>query len=136
MNHDRDINCGNCEAACCRRETIMGLKLNEVDFLRSVGTNLEPYNEAPKRQPPRIFRLIGLDRQPQAVRNYILTSDCGHLGQDEDGYSICNAYADPKRPTICRAFMPGSYACRLMRVKSGVDPVEEWKQYVTETSEA
>ena len=89
----------NCNGACCRAITELGLDKDEVAFLEEGGAILVPSN-----------RTEGFDKP-----TYLLLRDCPYLVQSPGSVALCSVYDDPRKPEICSTFTAGSEGCQTMR---------------------
>ncbi len=128
----KQVDCDTCTAACCRSGIQMRLNDSEADFMQTAGTDLtkEPGTRHQKR---RLLPLVSV-RHPE-TNVYTLENDCGHLTEDALGQLVCSSHEDPARPDTCKGLEPGSYVCRSIRVRAGVDTEGEWAAYLHITSQ-
>lgn len=130
-----DVNCRNCEAACCKAQNAMNMTPEEAAFLREAGTNLYlagPFDDAREESPPIDIDLLqgyidtedaGLMRAAGLGR-YILLGDCGYLRTDAGGWQYCGVYGNERRPQTCRDFQMAGPACSVRRFVGGIDRVD------------
>ncbi len=108
----------------------MSLTAAEADFMEAPGTDLQviPGTHRHRRSLP----LLGI-RRPD-TDDYALRSDCAHLVENsQTGQMVCDSYEDPLRPKVCEEFMPGSYGCRQLRARAGVDTMADFAVYLATT---
>ena len=135
-----EINCKNCQAACCRANEIVSLTLEEASFMLRGGNKLITVAQPSDHDREKVLyprgheldeetgRIIffaekGNEYEPLAagLGRYVLTTDCAYLRTDESGWDYCGAYDE--RPKVCSDFEVGGEKCQIMRVLRGVDPV-------------
>lgn len=134
-----DINCRNCEAACCKALQTMNLTPEEAAFLREAGTNLYmagPFDDDPGKEPPPIKMdvlksVVYVDAEDAehmraaGLARYILLSDkCAYLQTDPGGWQYCGAYDNEGRPQACRNFQIAGPACSVVRFVHGIDQAD------------
>lgn len=102
---DGGVSCSSCTSVCCRANTALPLTEDEATYLTAAGSTLRRMDkseyEGNKPGRGRAF--------------YEQTSDCGNLDQDT---GLCGDYVN--RPSACREFAAGEFACEAMRLRRGV----------------
>lgn len=123
------VECGNCTAACCRKDMGMALGEDEATFLMRAGTRLReilpPFEGSWEDVISRSHDISKLStamqdaiRATQAGQGYfVLETDCGWLTDD----GLCGAHEDPERPEVCQKFEAGSIGCITLRLARGIE---------------
>jgi hypothetical protein len=135
----KEVSCGTCISACCRRGMKFDLTPDEAEFMRLSGTELQelaPPEPAPRKR--RFLPLMGVVEHtvPDGKQTYRLETDCSNVVETEDGQTLCGAYADPNRPEVCSDFLEGSYHCRGLRALAEVDTSADFQLYLDLTAGA
>lgn len=117
-----EINCNNCDAACCRLpNTVIKLTGEERDFLEQAGTPLKellPADPDTDWSSRKTRKTIGSQLLKSAARElkpgegiYLREGACGFVTED----GACSVYDSEQRPNACKTFTAGGALCREMR---------------------
>jgi hypothetical protein len=118
----------------------MTMRLNEeeVDSLRSAGTELKEFLPAAKgvRWGNQLYLRLHANFSDKYEKRFInerakglgrgdglygLETDCGYLRETPDGQGICGVHGDPRlKPRVCDEFTEGSRECLSARERRGV----------------
>jgi len=119
------VSCEGC-GACCRSDIIHILTPAEANHIRNAGsgTAMERVGQPDSRVTQIAKTLLGRE----ITDYYELESDCGALDQET---RLCSDYEN--RPVSCAEFPVGSFACRQMRVRNGVDELTVFHEWLDST---
>jgi|SRR6185437_1784015 len=102
---DGEVACSACTSICCRGNTAIPLTEAEAAQLTAAGSDLRRMD---KREYER--------NNPGRGRVFFeQMTDCGNLDQET---GLCSDYGN--RPSACREFAVGEFACESMRIRRGV----------------
>lgn len=124
--------CNDCDAACCRANTILSLSFQEAALMTRCGNKLITVALPSSKDRTNVIYPFGAQFDPISnawefvlqpgneyeplaanLGRYMLLNDCKYLGVDETGWEHCTIYED--RPQVCQDFEPGGAACHLIQ---------------------
>jgi Fe-S-cluster containining protein len=133
-----EINCHNCQAACCTGPLPIELSQPEYDQMAAAGTVFITIAEPaahdrsdvphpagvlidegdPGKTRTRVIETGGHWPLAAGEGRYILLGKCANL-RTFLGWEHCGIYDE--RPRVCRGLEVGGFACRFIRQQQGID---------------